>query len=177
MKISSIFVAFLENMNFNRDLRVRLRYGRNLNGLGFKLWYRFDWSLGMSGNGNTRNWRIDNGSSPWNCQRMQGSQLGKPTSLITHSPHYSQIIFQFYWGLFEGCTNRAWPIQPIGRFLKNCNLIFGGPNTFIWRAMKVSFSGFIQNMSRALSKFIKVDRWDYLRGIEKLFLIWVPMNP
>ena len=82
---------------------VRLRYGRNLNGLGFKLWYRFDWSLGMSGNGNTRNWRIDNGSSPWNCQRMQGSQLGKPTSLITHSPHYSQIIFSIllraFWGL------------------------------------------------------------------------------
>ena len=72
-----------------RHTTVRLSYGRNLNGLGFKLWYRFDWSLGMSGNGNTRNWRIDNGSSPWNCQRMQGSQLGKPPSLITHSPHYS----------------------------------------------------------------------------------------
>ena len=28
-------------------------------------------------------------------------------------------IFQLLWLLFEGCTNRARPIQPIGRFLKN----------------------------------------------------------
>ena len=40
-------------------------------------------------------------------------------------------------------------------------------NAFIWNAMKVPFSDFIHDMSQApskvLSKWIKVDKWDYLK--------------
>ena len=56
---------------------------------------------------------------------------------------------------------------------------------FIWSAMKASFSEFIQNLSQAqsksLSKWIKVDKWDYLqnplRELKKIFLFRVPRIP
>ena len=47
------------------------------------------------------------------------------------------------------------------------NLKFFGPIDFIWGAIKVPFFDFIQKMSQApskcLSKWIKVDKWDYHR--------------
>ena len=54
-----------------------------------------------------------------------------------------------------------------------------GPNAFIWNAKKVPFRNFIQNMSQALSKclskWIKVDEWDYLkdplRELKKYFYL------
>ena len=48
---------------------------------------------------------------------------------------------------------------------------FFGPNDFIWGAMKVPFSDFIQNVSQALSMcismWIKVNEWNYLKNLSQ----------
>ena len=64
-------------------------------------------------------------------------------------------------------------------------LIFFRPNAFIWSAKKVPFREFIQNMSQALSmcssKWINVDKWDYLKNPLRKFknsfclgFLWIP---
>ena len=61
-----------------------------------------------------------------------------------------------------------------------------GPNTFICSAWKVPFNDFIKNKfqapSKCLSKWIKMDKWDYLKNpsqeLQNSFcLLRVPMNP
>ena len=65
------------------------------------------------------------------------------------------------------------------------NLKFFGPNAFIWSTMKVPFCDFIQNLSQApskcLSKWIKVDKWDYFKNPSQelkisfcLGFLWIP---
>jgi hypothetical protein len=63
--------------------------------------------------------------------------------------------------------------------------IFFWPNVYIWSAKKLSFRNFIQNISQApskcLSKWIKVDKWDYLKNPSHelknsfcLGFLWIP---
>ena len=58
-------------------------------------------------------------------------------------------------------------------------------HTFIWSAKKMTFREFIQNMSKTLSKclskWIKVDKWDYLKNPSQelkssfcLGFLWIP---
>ena len=81
-----------------------------------------------------------------------GPSLILPSSIARNSsaPN-AKRIFQILWGVLEGRTNSAWPSGPC---LKNCQngtfwsvhgiWKFFGPNDFIWDAMKVLFSDFIQ---------------------------------
>ena len=88
----------------------------------------------------------------------------------------------FFW---FSCIGKKVPFWQFLTILKNCqngtflpmheNQKFFGPNAFIWTAKKVPFRDFIQNMSQApskcLSKWIKVDKWDYLKGIKNYFCL------
>ena len=96
-------------------------------------------------------------------------------------------IFQILWGILEGQTNSAQPYQPC---LKNCHngtfwsvhgiWNFFGPHDFIWDAMKVPFSDFIQNLSQAPSSSLHVlileDKLDYLNNplqdLKNSFCLW-----
>ena len=75
----------------------------------------------------------------------------------------------------EGRSNRAQPFPayseklPKWHFLTPAwNLVFCGPNEFIWSAKEVPFRDFTNNMSQAsskcFSKWIKVDQWDSLKN-------------
>ena len=90
---------------------------------------------------------------------------GKLTLLRSESEWQNSRHFfwqWFQWAVLEGCTNRAWPIQPISHFLVKLpkwhflthawNLKFFGPNDFIHEVPLAP--------SKCLSKWIRVDKWD-----------------
>ena len=121
--------------------------------------------------------------------------LALPSSIARNSsaPN-AKRFFEIHWGILEGCTNSAQPSRPC---LKNCQIgtfwsvhgiwNFFGPNDFIWGAMKVPFSDFIQKMSRALSSSVQVliweDKLDYLKNPSQDFknsfclgFLWISSN-
>ena len=99
---------------------------------------------------------------------------------------------KYFW---FSCMGKKVPFWQFLKILKNCqngtflpmheNQKIFGPNAFIWSAKKVPFRDFIQNMSQALSKclskWIKVDKWDYLKNpsheLKNYFclgFLWIP---
>ena len=97
--------------------------------------------------------------------------------------------------IWFSCMSKKVPFWQFLKILKNCQngtflplheiLNFFGPNAFIWSAKKVPFRDFIQKMSQALSKclskWIKMDKWNYLKNpssdLENSFclrFLWIP---
>ena len=124
-----------------------------------------------------------------------GASLILPSSIARNSsaPN-AKRIFEILWGILEGRTNSARPSRPC---LKNCQngtfwsvhgiWNFFGPNDFIWGAMKVPFSDFIQKMSQAPSSSVQVliweDKLDYLKNPSQdfknsfcLWFLWISSN-
>ena len=112
---------------------------------------------------------------------------GPPALLVIHR-HPKQK------GILEGRTNGA---QPTRSLQKNCQngtflplhglWIFFEPNDFIWSALKVWFSDFIQNLfqapSKCLSKHKSGDKMDYLKNPLQNFknylcsrVLWIPTD-
>ena len=127
---------------------------------------------------------LKNGASP----------ILPPSIARNSSAPNAKIIFEILWGILEGHTNSARPSRPN---LKNCQngtfwsvhgiWNFFGPNDFIWGAMKVPFSDFIQKMSQAPSSSVQVliweDKLDYLKNPSQDFknsfclgFLWIPSN-
>ena len=139
-------------------------------------------------------------------KNIKGNQLSAFVRFLKNS-----IVVCFFdrnfWGvievsaIFQGLlknSNATWFLQSeflsiFKRILqypfdKNMEFeFFFGPNDFIWGAMKVPFSDFIQKMSQAPSSSVQVlitkDKLDYLRNpsvdFKKYFcfgLLWIPSN-
>ena len=102
----------------------------------------------------------------------------QPSEQIENSRHPKQKDFL---NSCEGFLRAKWHLlSPAWNFI-----FLDQIHTFIWSAKKMTFREFIQNMSKTLSKclskWIKVDKWDYLKNPSQelkssfcLGFLWIP---